>query len=326
MLYICISTYIITYMDSLKLLGELSLGSRLKRVSELLMKTTSVVYRHYGIDFDPYLFPAFHEIAQSKSITNTLLCEALETSQPAVTQTINKLVQKGLVQLETDIIDKRKKIISLTPKGSVLQIQVQPLWRSMDKAVKEMTRQPANSLLEHIDQFEEVIKSGDFSEAISKHMKQETLLSITSFKPKYAQTFYDLNIEWLETFFYVEDFDREVLSKPNKYILDPGGHIFFAVENGEAIGTVALLKRGANAFELTKMAVRGDQRGKKIGQQLMQHCIDFAKENDLEKLYLYSNTLLENAIYIYRKFGFEEVEVEANSPYKRSNIKMVYPL
>jgi len=313
-------------MDSLKAIGELSLGSRMKRVSELLMKTISGVYQHYDIDFDPYLFPAFHRIAQSKTITNTLLCETLQTSQPAVTQTINKLVQKGLVQLEADTIDKRKKIISLTPKGSVLYIKVQPLWRSMDKAVKEMTQQPANSLLEHIDQFEELIKSDDFSKAISAYMKLESQISITTFKPEYAQAFYDFNIDWLETYFYVEDFDREVLSKPQEYILDPGGHIFFAVENNKAIGTVALMKRGENAFELTKMAVQGDQRGKKIGQQLMQHCIDFAKDNEFDKLYLYSNTLLENAIYIYRKFGFEEVEVEANSPYKRSNIKMVYPL
>jgi len=313
-------------MDSLKELGELSLGSRLKRLSELTMKTISRVYRQYGHDFDPYLFPAFHKIAQSKTINNTQLCESLQTSQPAVTQTINKLVQKGLVQLEADVIDKRKKTISLTPKGSVLHIQVQPLWRSMDKSVKEMTQRPTNSLLEHINQFEEVIKSGDFSQAITKHMEQETLLYITEFKPEYAQAFYDFNIDWLETYFYVEDFDREVLSKPHEYILNPGGHIFFAVENGEAIGTVALMKRDENAFELTKMAVQGNQRGKKVGQQLMQHCIDFAKEQEFEKLYLYSNTLLENAIYIYRKFGFEEVEIETNSPYIRSNIKMVYPL
>lgn len=157
-------------------------------------------------------------------------------------------------------------------------------------------------------------------------MTQESQISITTFKPEYAQAFYDFNIEWLETHFYVEAFDREVLSNPNQYILDPGGYIFFAVENNEAIGTVALLKRGDNAYELTKMAVQTNQRGKKIGQQLLQHCIDFAKKNSFNQLFLYSNTLLENAIYIYRKFGFEEVEVEAKSPYKRSNIKMIYPL
>ena len=44
-------------------------------------------------------------------------------------------------------------------------------------------------------------------------------LKIISFKEAYAKAFYQLNIEWLETFFYVEDFDREVLSNPNKYII-----------------------------------------------------------------------------------------------------------
>lgn len=48
-------------------------------------------------------------------------------------------------------------------------------------------------------------------------------LKIISYEEAYAKAFYQLNIEWLETFFYVEDFDREVLSNPNKYIIDQGG-------------------------------------------------------------------------------------------------------
>ncbi len=151
-------------------------------------------------------------------------------------------------------------------------------------------------------------------------------MKIIPYEPQYAQHFYDLNIEWLETYFYVEDFDREVLSNPNQYILNPGGHIFFAIENDIILGTVALLKKEEGAFELTKMAVLPNQRGKKIGQKLMQYCIDFAKENNFKKLFLYSNTKLENAIYIYRKFGFLEVEQEPDVPYERSNIKMVFPL
>ncbi|OAB78630.1 GNAT family N-acetyltransferase [Cochleicola gelatinilyticus] len=147
-------------------------------------------------------------------------------------------------------------------------------------------------------------------------------IEIISFDPKYASAFYEFNIEWLETFFYVEDYDKEVLSNPDEHILGPGGHIFFAKEENEILGTVALLKRGEGIFELTKMAVPPKQRGKNVGQLLMQHCINFAKENEFKKLFLYSNTKLENAIYIYRKYGFIEVPVETDSPYERSNIKM----
>ncbi len=149
-------------------------------------------------------------------------------------------------------------------------------------------------------------------------------VDILPFKPEFANSFYDLNIEWLKTYFYVEPFDEEVLSKPEKYIINKGGHIFFAVLNKTIIGTVALMPTENNiVFELTKMAVFTNHRGLKIGQQLMQYCIDFAKENRFQALMLYSNTKLENAIYIYRKYGFIEIPVEPNSPYKRSDIKML---
>jgi len=313
-------------MDTLKSLGELSMGSRLKRLSEMVMKTIKQAYLHYNVDFDPYLFPAFHRIAHADSTTNRDLNEALQTSQPAVTQTINKLSQKGLIELQLDALDKRKKLISLSDQGAQFYTKVQPLWRAMDQAVKNYTHNKTNSLIEHIDHFEDAVKSGKFYNTIVEIMDRQSQISISNYDAKYAKVFYDLNIEWLETYFYVEDFDREVLSRPEKYILDPGGHIFFAVENGEAIGTVALMKADEGSYELTKMAVRTDQRGKKVGQLLMQYCIDFAKKNDFNKLFLYSNTKLENAIYIYRKYGFIEIPVEEDSPYERSNIKMVYPL
>ncbi|MFD1162310.1 GNAT family N-acetyltransferase [Hwangdonia seohaensis] len=148
-------------------------------------------------------------------------------------------------------------------------------------------------------------------------------IKIISFVKTYAKDFYELNIEWLKTYFYVEPFDEAVLSHPKTYIIDKGGHIFFAKLDNEIVGTVALMPLGNKGlFELTKMAVSPKHRGFKIGQQLMQYCIDFAKSIGLPKLILYSNTKLENAIYIYRKYGFVEIPVEPNSPYKRSNIKM----
>jgi len=147
-------------------------------------------------------------------------------------------------------------------------------------------------------------------------------IEIIPYQQKFARDFYELNLEWLEKYFYVEEFDKEVLSRPDKYIITPGGHIFFAMDGDLVVGTVALMPYSEGVFELTKMAVLTNQRGKKIGQQLMQYCIDFSKEQKFEKLILYSNTKLENAIYIYRKYGFIELELEPDSPYVRSNIKM----
>lgn len=152
-------------------------------------------------------------------------------------------------------------------------------------------------------------------------------IKIIDFEAKYAQIFYDLNIEWLKTFFYVEPFDEEVLSKPRTYIIEKGGSIFFATIDEKVVGTVALMPtEDKNVLELTKMAVLPEERGQKIGQQLLQHCIDFGKQQNLKALLLYSNTKLENAIYLYRKYGFKELDLEKDSPYVRSDIKMLLQL
>ena len=117
------------------------------------------------------------------------------------------------------------------------------------------------------------------------HMKTD----IVSFENKYAKNFYSLNIEWLKTYFYVEPYDEEVLSKPEIYIINKGGCIFFAKSENEIIGTVALMPIGSNGFfELTKMAVSPKHRGFNVGQQLMQYCIDFSKSNPCNLYYLTS--------------------------------------
>ncbi len=147
-------------------------------------------------------------------------------------------------------------------------------------------------------------------------------MEIISFDPQYAQDFRRLNIEWLEKYFWVEPHDEEVLGKPEKYIIEPGGNIFFVRDNGKIIGTVALMKMEEGIFELTKMAVVPAAQGRNIGQKLMQHTLDFTRSKGWEKLIIYSNRKLENAIHIYKKYGFIEIPIEENNPYARGDIKM----
>lgn len=148
-------------------------------------------------------------------------------------------------------------------------------------------------------------------------------VEIIPFQNRYATDFYNLNIEWLKSLFYVEPFDEEVLSKPKQYIIDKGGYIFFAKLKGKIVGTVALMPMQIKqTFELTKMAVSPELRGQKIGQKLMQYCIDFSKANTITNLIIYSSRKLDNAIHIYKKYGFVEIPVEENCHYKRCDIKL----
>ena len=122
-------------------------------------------------------------------------------------------------------------------------------------------------------------------------------VKISPFDIKYSKDFYALNTEWLKTYFYIEPYDQEVLSNPYKYIIAKGGFIFFAKHENQIVGTVALMPiQKEGTFELTKMAVSPEFRGQKIGQKLMQKCLDFAKEQAFNRLLLYSSRKLDNAI------------------------------
>ena len=151
-------------------------------------------------------------------------------------------------------------------------------------------------------------------------------VTILPFDPQYAKDFAQLNIAWLERYFVVEPHDSQLLEQCEETIINKGGHIFFAKIDNTIVGTFALIKITNTIYELGKMAVAEEYQGYKIGQQLLNFCIDFAKQQQWSKLTLYSNTMLENAIYIYKKYGFTEIELEKDSPYLRSNIKMEFVL
>ena len=84
-------------------------------------------------------------------------------------------------------------------------------------------------------------------------------IRVVGFEPRWRDDFATLNLEWLERWFVVEPYDRDVLEHPERDILARGGHILFAVDAANrALGTVALKHEGEGVYELTKMAVAPD--------------------------------------------------------------------
>ena len=146
-------------------------------------------------------------------------------------------------------------------------------------------------------------------------------IEIIGFKDELAKYFTKLNLAWLKKYFVVEPVDQEMLSDPKTYIINKGGYIFFARLNEQIAGTFALIKISDSIYELSKMAVDESFQGKKIGNKMMEFCIDEARRLKAGKLILFSSTKLLPALHLYRKYGFMEVEI-GDSVYKRSDIKM----
>ena len=152
-------------------------------------------------------------------------------------------------------------------------------------------------------------------------MSNKHEVEIIEFSEELSEPIKTLNFEWLEKYFRVEEGDVASLSNPQKHIIDKGGHVYYAKLNGEIVGTASLLKKNETVYELGKMAVSDKAQGQGIGTILLEHCLKIAKQKQIKTLILYSNTILQSAIHLYRKYGFEEVELESGL-YERANIKM----
>lgn len=147
------------------------------------------------------------------------------------------------------------------------------------------------------------------------------MLEITQLNKKNKSFFKDLNIAWLEKYFYVEPKDVIQLNNPETEILDKGGYIFMACYHGKTVGTVSLLNVDKDTYELGKMAVDENMQGKGIGKQMLVHAITHAEILKAKKLILYTNSILKPAISLYKKAGFEEIPLDSTL-YARSDIKM----
>jgi len=146
--------------------------------------------------------------------------------------------------------------------------------------------------------------------------------TVVSYRREFRSAFEQLNREWIETFFVLEEADREVFDNPELAVLAPGGQIFFVLEGDQVQGTCAVLPHGEGDFEIAKMAVAPAARGRGYGDLLMDAAVGFAMAAGARRVVIVSNTVLEPAIRLYEKHGFVRVPLTVEGRYRRANIRL----
>jgi ribosomal protein S18 acetylase RimI-like enzyme len=147
-------------------------------------------------------------------------------------------------------------------------------------------------------------------------------LKIVPFNKDYKPAFEFLNRAWIEEYFIMEEEDLKTLQNPESYILEDGGEVFFAILDGEVVGTAAMIQTDKGIYELAKMAVARQFQGLGIGKKLIRRCIDFSKEREATEIFLITNDSLKPALSLYLSFGFVLNDQNDDNRYERGNTKM----
>ncbi|MEO6406237.1 MAG: hypothetical protein ABIY51_02695 [Ferruginibacter sp.] len=78
---------------------------------------------------------------------------------------------------------------------------------------------------------------------------------VIDFAPEYRDAIRQLNYEWLQKYFFVEESDVLQLNDPENEILGKGGAIYYVKHKKTIVATASLMKKAENIYELSKMAV-----------------------------------------------------------------------
>ncbi len=313
-------------MDLIKQLGSLALASRLKRLSDRLMRDGVRIYREEGLAFEPRWFTVFYLLSKKSPLSVTEIAHQLRVTHPAVNQVAGILEKEGLLVSRKDRSDERKRLLSLSPSGKALLTHLKPLWNDFKVSADELLAESGVDLLKALDRIENSLDHAEAYERIKSLIVKRQLkqVKIINYQPKYKKYFKKFSLEWLKRDFSVEPRDEKMLSHPEEEILRRGGRIFFARLDGKIVGTAALVRHDKKTYELAKMAVTEKARGRQAGKKLALAAIEKARSLGARNILLNTSTKLEVANNLYRQLGFVQTfsETDQSSRYKRPTITM----
>ncbi len=312
------------YLSSL---SELAFGSRLKALSDHFYLAADEVYRACGADIESRWFPVLRYLWESGPSAVGDVAAAIGQTHSAVSQLADKLEKQDMVRRLRDPDDGRRSVLALTDKAVKALGTLGPIWSAIRRGVVASLGEEGTRLLATLAACEKALAERPIVPAILSEYAQlnEAPVEIVAYQPELAPDFYRLNAHWLQKYFQIEDIDREMLGNPGRYVIEPGGAVFFARKGGEVVGTVALLRESPGVYELSKMCVDELFQGLGVGRKLLDAAIAEYHRRGGTTLFLESNSRLKTALNMYEKAGFVfQPAIRPGSHYARADVYMIY--
>jgi len=145
--------------DIVKDFGYLTLGTRLRRLGEMVQANTQLIMQQHGIDLPAAHYPFLAAIDCNGPLTVGELADVIGISQPGATRTIGRLAEAGLLDLSVSDGDQRRKQVSLTKAGQdLVDYSTREVWPGVEAAVRNLCTDLDGSFLDQLASIEDGLK------------------------------------------------------------------------------------------------------------------------------------------------------------------------
>ena len=308
----------------------LTLGSRLKRLSDHLFIQVQEIYSQCEIPISATYFPILRLLQKTGSLSVMEIADRLHLSHPAVSKQTTKMIKETLLDKTVDEQDQRRSSLRLSEFGLIAMQRVEPILQEMKIILERMTEFSSKNFMDSLSILESQVLSGSLADKVLDRLEP---IEIVLLESHHEKAFYDLNMAWLERYFpdQIADKDRMILSNPQQEIIQQGGMVWVAIRKTKAmdsvVGTIAFAPVEGSASsdkrgEIFKLSVAEHAQGKRVAQRLLSTAIDFATQDGFSILSLETASCLEVARHLYDKNGFVEKAFPTPSLYARADVYM----
>jgi putative acetyltransferase len=112
-----------------------------------------------------------------------------------------------------------------------------------------------------------------------------------------------------------QGFDKELAGLPGAYA-PPGGRLLLAYRGEEVAGCVALRALQSGICEMKRLYVRPEYRASGVGRLLAERLIQEARTAGYKRMRLDSLPVMQSALRLYQKLGFQEIPPYTPNPLK----------
>ncbi|MFC4410438.1 GNAT family N-acetyltransferase [Chungangia koreensis] len=88
------------------------------------------------------------------------------------------------------------------------------------------------------------------------------------------------------------------------------GETFVAEVDNQIIGVYVLMEKQEDSTEIMNIAVANEKQGQGIGRKLIQHAIDYTRNNGFAKLQIGTGNSSIGQLALYQKCGFRIVGID----------------
>ncbi|MDZ7934125.1 MAG: MarR family transcriptional regulator [Emticicia sp.] len=159
--------------DVFSKLGPLIVASRLKRMSDYIMRAGAEFYRSKGIEFEPKWFPLYYLLSQEKELGIMEIAQKLNISHPAVIQLGKELEKKGWITSTKSKEDARKRLLKLSKKGLAMLPQLQLIWDDIGEVNRQVVESQPTNILQALAEMEAYFVSKSYTERMKEFQESK---------------------------------------------------------------------------------------------------------------------------------------------------------